>query len=793
MERVFGGLLLASMLVALLVGCGEADRKQAYFDRGMELLAHDNQPKARLEFKNVLQIDPKHAPAWYQLAKIEAAQENWNAAFGAYGKAVELDPQNVDARVSRAQLLFDSNQIDDALADVEIILTADPKHADALALRAAVRGRQGDLDAAETDAQSALAVDPQHLNALALLAEIGMARNDREAAGQFLERAIQAHPSEVRPRLMLAGVYQASGKPEAARAQLEQLIKLEPSELAHVARLAAFLTQEGQKDAAEAALRAAIETNPEQLQAKLLLAEWAAQQRGVDPGIQVLEDFIAVEPDVYDLRFALAELERAAGRGADAVTVYRTIIERASLGPQGMKARTQLAALLMADKRVDEASRLVEEVLKEDARDGDALLVRAAIAVGRKDADQAIADLQNVLQNKPNATSALLLLAQAHVLKEETTLAQDALEKAIDAAPTEPQAYLALAQLRVDSGDMQGASVTLERFLDRVPENDQVQSALARIQLSQQDWGAMERTATRILETRPEHPLGYYLKGLIFQRNDRLQESIEQFEKALEKRSDAVEPLLALTRSHMALGQADRAEQRLKQLLAEQPANAAALNLLGEVYASTRRYPDALEQFKQVIVLFPKSPNAYARLAELQGQSGDLKGALATLRSGVEATNRNAFLLFRLGIALQESGDDDAAIAAYEEVLKSNSEADAVINNLSMLLASRRTDPASLTRALELAQRFEGSDQWVLLDTLGWVQFRAGEVEKAVVTLEKAAGLIDPDPPEMQYHLGMVYAARGRRDEAKALLTSALDANSPFPGIEEARETLGGL
>lgn len=787
-------IFLLGLLFALLSACGAEGRKQAYFDRGMELLEEGDIARARLEFKNVLQIDPKHARAWYELAEIEATQQNWGAAFGAYGKAVELDPQNLQARVKRGQLLFDSGQLEDALADIEAVLAVDPENPDALALRGAVQARRGELKAAVLDVEAALAIEPRHRNGLLLLAQIRRAQNDREEAKRLLEEAIQAHPRDAQLRLVLAGLHQEAGDSAAARVQLEQLVAMEPGQLLHLARLVGFLTEEGWKDEAEEALRRALTADPEQYQTKLMLVEWSVQQRGLEPGLKLLEDFVAAEPDVFPLRFALAELYRAADRDEAARSAYRAIIELDELGPQGRRARGRLAALLLAGGRQDEAETLVAEVLKEDPRDVDSLLVRATIALGRKDADRAVADLRDALHNDPGSTRALRLLARAHVMREETALAQDALEKAIETSPDDPLAYLELAQLRVDTGDMAGASATLERFLDRVPDNSLVQSALARIQLSQEDWQAMERTAARIRESQPDHPLGYYLEGLILQRAGELAESVRAFEMALEKRPDAVEPLLALAKSHLALEQPDQAETRLQQLLVAQPANAAALNLLGEVYASTGRFPEAFAQFRQVIAMNPSSPNAYARLAELQVRSGDLDAAAETLRSGVEATDRNAFLVFRLGMALQDLGRYDASIEAYGEVLETNPQADAVVNNLAMLLVNHRADdPASLARARELTQRFEGSDQWVLLDTLGWVQFRNGATDRAQVTLEKAASLVDPLPPEMQYHLGMLYDRLGRHEEARTLLADALNANRPFPGIQEARETLEAM
>ena len=49
---------LAGLLALTAAGCGQEDRAQTYLERGQELYDQGNLVKARLEFKNALQIDP---------------------------------------------------------------------------------------------------------------------------------------------------------------------------------------------------------------------------------------------------------------------------------------------------------------------------------------------------------------------------------------------------------------------------------------------------------------------------------------------------------------------------------------------------------------------------------------------------------------------------------------------------------------------------------------------------------------------------------------------------------------
>lgn len=790
MSRAIYSVACLALCTLLMAACGEEDRAQTYMQRGLALYEKGSLVKARLEFKNVLKIDPKQAQAWFMLAQLDERDQNWQAAFKAYGRVVELEPSNWEARVKKGVLLLAGGNQEEALAEAEAVLTQDGTHPSALALRGAVKQARGDLDGAVADAQSALVVDPNHRESLGLLADIRMAQGQGAEAKALLERATQAHPDYAPLKLALARVHEELGEGSAVQRLLEDLVELQPKEFSHRLQLARFYAAQGDLGAAEGTLRAAVEADPSDLQRKLMLVDFLEGSQGFDAAMGELQRWIDANPDDAGLRFALAERYRKAQRLDDMEAVYRDLAERDAKGPDGLKARGKLAALMLARNRVDDALSLAEEVIKDDRQSADALLVRAAIAVERGDADQAVGDLRTLLRNDPTSLDALRLIAQAHVLKGELPLAQDALEKGILARPADSAAYLQLAELRAKSGDVDGAAQVLERLLARVPDNAAAQTGLAQIQLNKQDVVALEKTAQHVLDTRPEHPLGYYLKGLVLQARGELQESIAQFETAYIKNPKSWESVIAMARSDMALHKPEQAAARLKRLLEEQPDNATLVGALGEVYQSMGEDGLARAQYEAATRSAPGSPVAYERLARLQLARGEREAALATIQAGLDATNRHPALLVIMAILKQQSGDTEAAIAAYEEVLQGDANAEAAANNLAMLLADRRYhDPASLERARELTKRFESSEQAVYLDTAGWVQYRSGNYERAAELLSRAMDRAEVDP-ERQYHLGMTYLKLGRTEEARKLLAAALDSQKPFEGLEEARAAL---
>jgi len=70
--------LIASLIVGLLTACGSsADSAISFVESGKSLMAEGKMDKARLQFRNALQIEPKTVYAHYQLALIDEKSQNW--------------------------------------------------------------------------------------------------------------------------------------------------------------------------------------------------------------------------------------------------------------------------------------------------------------------------------------------------------------------------------------------------------------------------------------------------------------------------------------------------------------------------------------------------------------------------------------------------------------------------------------------------------------------------------------------------------------------------------------------
>jgi len=785
--------LVSGLVVLLSSACTDShERRQAYFDKGVALFEQGDIARARLELKNVLQIDVRFAPGWYWMGRVEERDGHFRKAFADYSRAIELDPEHVPSMVRRGQILTIAGDVDNAGRDADAALALAPDSTAAIMLRAAVRLRQHDAEGAGADARAVLAIEPGHVQATAMLGVLQYRSGDLDAAIATIEAGISGNPDNLMLKKLLARVFDAAGNVDGTIGVLRELVEAKPDDPRYNRELARYQFEKGRSAAAERGLRDAYARKPNEPVLAIALVQLVAQLHGIDKAKAELAEMRRASPDSTDLLFLQAELERGNGDPAAAESTYRTIIDKAGgEGAVAIRARNAWAKMIAGGKP-DQAHTLIAEVLEESPTETAALELRAVMAMDAGDPARAIADLRAVLREFPERALAQWLLGHAHQAKGELALAGEAFEKAISVAPMEPAAYLALAELRVRVGDNDGALRVLERLLEKLPESAVAQEAIAKIHFSNQDWSSMRQTAERIQSLREDHPLGYYLKGLVEQRLGNHAAATELQEQALRRSPDAVEPLIALARSQLALGRPGQAEQRVLEVLERNPNSVVALNLLGDIDAASGAPDKAIGRYREAIRFHPASPVAYRSLARLQLGRDDAAAALDTLRQGVAATEGDGHLLVQLALVYQRLGQTDAAIGAYEELIERYPAAYLPANNLAMLLVQRQDGRRDLDRALEVMQPFKDSDIPQLLDTLGWVHLRRGEAGLAERYLSRAVAL-GPEIGEIHYHLGSALLELGRLDEARRHLEQAKSVEESFDGKEDAARILSDL
>lgn len=872
---LFKGIVLL-LLAGLLVSCGgKEERKAKYLERGKAYMAEKNYDKARVEFKNVMQIDPKDARGRLYLGELEEKGENWAKAFAAYKKAVELDPDLIEARVRVARFYLaqanamkardeksgEANALGLVQEQIKEIRLRQPGNLEAMALEAALWVNEGDTDKAQAQLEKVVARDPGLQSAAILLAKIYDQKGHGDDAETVLVKAIAENTEHLTLQQNLAVYYAQHKKNDQAETVLRKIVEEHPEELNYRVSLASFLGRTGQLDKAEQALNDAIAADPEDLQRYLLVAEFLASRKGNQAAIAQLEQFIVQKPDLPELRTSLARLYLRSDEKDKAKQTLEKIIEVQGSEPAGLTARVILAQVLASDNMDDaRVTGLLKEVLDENPRDNGALLLSGKIAANHKNYVDAINDFRSVLKDQPDNAEVLQLLAAAHLANNERTLAEDTLRRGVEADPGNIMLRRSLAQLLVEDGDVDAAIQQIDEGLkinkrdqealrtkfellarkgdaagmeevakllqEEAPESEVGFIQEARLRLAEKDYDAAMTILDNVLSKHPEsvpalvvkseiltsqkkYPEaitvidelqkvapdsgeGYFRKGRILALQNDAAGAIGQYELALQKAPKSDEVLAVLVDLEFKSGKADAAEQRLLAILDNSPEHRSANGLLGVVYTARKEFPKAVAAFEQQIAITPENARAYTQLAQVRVMNGDLDGAVRAYKDGLAKLPDDTQLMLGMAGVRERQQDYEAAISLYENILERQPGNAISTNNLAALLADHRSDEASLDRAVALSADLEKTSQPAFLDTAAWVYYRKGDYDKAARILEEVVGKA-PGVPVFQYHLGMVYLKQGDKAAARKYLTKATDGDYAYQGIEEARATLKSM
>ena len=152
-------------------------------------------------------------------------------AVALFRRALDKEPENVNARISLARSLYLTGQAVQARSQLEDALRRAPDHALGNFLLGVWLQGAGDRQAAVRHFQTTLDADPQHSGAHHFLADTYMATQDYLAAVRHYSRVVDKVPENLPARLMLAMAMLRAGMPQAkVRDSLERSLEAFPEQ-----------------------------------------------------------------------------------------------------------------------------------------------------------------------------------------------------------------------------------------------------------------------------------------------------------------------------------------------------------------------------------------------------------------------------------------------------------------------------------------------------------------------------------------------------------------------------------
>ena len=574
----------------------------------------------------------------------------------------------------------------------------------------------------------------------------------------------------------------------------------------------------------------------------------------ISKAIQFYQEALKQDPTSGVVFDELTDLYIQTNRLRDAFTQAEDMLKQ---NPENLDARRMLGRVYVRMLGDPQQGKINEDLLKrameqfqkiteKEPKDADSWVMLGRLYRVSQNSVEAEKALNNALKADPDNEDALTQLAQLYLTVGDVNKAVDKLKSATDKRPNE-RTLVVLAQAYEQMHEYKNAAETLKRALELSPDDGRLQRNLAQDLFAS---GQYDEALTIYQQLATEDGRN----AMLWVRISEIYRAKHDFPKAQDAlgKAKAIEPdNLTVRDAEVSLldaqGKTDQAISALKSLLeetarktysAEESANRALLlEKLGILYVKGAQYTQAIDAFRQITPLdadgaprvavqiietyqsakdydsalreadaakkkFPnekmvvmarasvladrgKADEAATEVRSLLKGGGDFETELALARiydkgkrfseqakaldqadALAKSDDQKEQVLFTRGAMYERMKNYDAAEAEFHKVLKLNPDNAGALNYLGYMLAYRnlRLEEAQkfVAKALEL-----DPDNPAYLDSLGWVYYQQGKLNEAEGPLVRANQRMGDDPT-VHDHLGDLYLKMGKTKEAIA-------------------------
>ncbi len=542
-------------------------------------------------------------------------------------------------------------------------------------------------------------------------------------------------------------------------------------------------------DVAKAAedLRLAVTYDEESPELRVSLAEALALLGQLDPAENEARRALELSRAggaASEAHVLLGKIAAARGKTEQAILSLRSAVKiemaLAEKGEQPDPEPWRLLASVYLDAGDENAAvRSLEDLAKHAPGDSSGFRELGRAILDRHEPGRAERHLLRAVQIDRGDVESWRLLAQAHEALRRLAEARDDWLAIIRVNPEDTAALLSLGKLAVRQGDTVRAREWFHRFAraSRDPADAHVRVVF---QWLEGDDGTEALAAARAgIEDAGADPRLRFAEGVALSELRRWKEAADALAAVRPESGELfVSARVALAEALSRMGRHADAERALEAPLASSPGEVRLLMTRATVLDRAGRGRDAVAVLRHAVADRERRArdadltDLTVALGEALVRVGRADEAIATLRSALAGRPRDEALLYALGATYDQSGQTDAAIAQMRALVTLNPDHAEALNFIGYNLAEQGShlDEAErlVRRALDLKPR-----SGHVLDSLGWVLFRRGDVRGAVDLLERANALAGPDATILE-HLGDAYRAASRLADAAHAYRGAL-------------------
>jgi tetratricopeptide (TPR) repeat protein len=444
-----------------------------------------------------------------------------------------------------------------------------------------------------------------------------------------------------------------------------------------------------------------------------------------------------VEIDDKDLtsHMLLAELAAMSGDNDTEKKEYKAIL---ALDPSQQRVRFLLATALMKNNQLEEAMKQLDELISEN----------------------------------PNLPFAYYYKSRIYLEWGKYQDAENGYLKTLDLDDTFEPALLDLASLYQSQKRLDEAIKLYQKLVSLYPNNRMAQERLMGLYnaLGQKE-NLKELIGNIQSEFKPGDP-GRQTLGIYYLQNGKVADAISELALVVTAWPDDYKSRYFLALAYEEARQTDKALEHFRLIKQESEYFVNSQIHMVYILSDTGKETEGMEVLQKAIKTKKDEASFYIILASIYEEKNDYKKAVSILQDGLKYNEKDTDLYFRLGVALDKSGDKIGSIDQMKKVLEIDPNQAEALNYIGYSYAE---EGIKLDEALDMIQKALRlkPDSGFIIDSLGWVYFRKGLYDDALSSLQKAFSL-KSDDPTIAEHLGDVYFKKNEYQQSLEMYQKAL-------------------
>ena len=571
-------------------------------------------------------------------------KNNTVLALSEYKRALQLNPDNVEAMLGLAQIAYKRSQFDEALVHIEQALNISPLNTNAMQMKASIYQINGDIELAVKAISEAIAINVKHFPALLTRAGIYIEQQKFAEALDDVNVILEDIPNEPRANYLKAVITRALDLPEEfskTTSHLDTVLTGLPDDI--------------------------MKENPTYYYLAGLVnfnqGEYLKAQDDLRNYINIVNDDIRAMKLIAQVEFALNEPYSA----------KNYLIKARLLEPDDIEIWTLLGKAYYFTGEVEKAELYFSDVVEAQPNSANAHYDLGELQLNMGQTNKAIDSLLTAVKLSSDNPRFTYKLAQAYQQSQQTEKALEIIVKLIEQDQNSSYLYQQQGILLGLSNQHQNARKSFEQAYLLDNNNIEALVHLARIDMVEGNVLNARKRLQDKLATLSEHPMLLVELGDTYTKSSEMGQAKNYYEKAY-----------SLNRN-----------------------SSLAVNKVLDVYDAENDFNNGIAVASEYISRNNKDAKLHQRLAELYLKNKEFDKAINSYQLAVKYTADKAKMLSAFAAGQLKMRNPDGAIGSLQKAIAWNENYFSAYLKLIDLFAENKNEEEALNLINNLATKLD--------------------------------------------------------------------------------------